>query len=209
MDKRLGRVEWGPHGERVRTSPENWAKPRRWNKTAAKTVARHRVFCASLADWLDNKVPQQWRFDLAQVIKDTPHLDWLLLTKRIENFADLNPWDSNLPKNVWIGITAEDQKNFDRRWEILKHIPAVVRFISYEPAIGQIANIFDRHRTATPDWIIMGGESGNHTRMMEPGWAYEMKRLCAEYEVPFFLKQMTDKAPIPADLLVRQFPQAR
>jgi len=130
-----------------------------------------------------------------------------LLTKRIENFADLNPWDFRLPKNVWIGVTAEDQKNFDRRWEILKRIPAVVRFISYEPAIGKITDIHDGYQTATPDWIIMGGESGSNTRMMEPDWAYEMKQLCAAYGVPFFMKQMTDKEPIPEDLLVRQFPQ--
>ena len=48
----------------------------------------------------------------------------------------------------------------------------------------------------------MGGESGSNTRMMEPDWAYEMKQLCAAYGVPFFMKQMTDKEPIPEDLLV-------
>jgi protein gp37 len=56
---------------------------------------------------------------------------------------------------------------------------------------------------------MMGGESGNHTRAMDPEWAYAMRRLCAQYEVPFFFKPMPDKAPIPADLLVRQFPETR
>jgi len=74
MDKRLGRVERGPHGERKRTSEANWLKPLQWDRAAAKAGVRHRVFCASLADWLDNKVPQQWRVDLAKVISDTPHL---------------------------------------------------------------------------------------------------------------------------------------
>src|ERR1700712_493898 len=81
MDKRLGRVEWGPHGERLRTSPANWAKPLQWDRAAAKAGVRHRVFCASLADWLDNKVPRRWRIDLAAIIRQTPNLDWLLLTK--------------------------------------------------------------------------------------------------------------------------------
>src|SRR5882762_11668772 len=51
MDHRFGRVEWGPHGERKRTADDNWRKPRRWAKDA--NGHRPRVFCASLADWLD------------------------------------------------------------------------------------------------------------------------------------------------------------
>jgi protein gp37 len=90
MDKRYGRVQWGPHGERVRTSPDNWKMPLRWAKKA--NGDRPRVFCASLADWLDNKAPRSWRDDLAQLIYDTPNLDWLMLTKRIENFDKLAPW---------------------------------------------------------------------------------------------------------------------
>ena len=59
LSKRYGWVEWGPHGERKRTSPQNWRKPFQWAKAA--NGDRPRVFCASLADWLDNQVPRQWR----------------------------------------------------------------------------------------------------------------------------------------------------
>jgi protein gp37 len=83
MDKRYGRVQWGPHGERKRTSEDNWKKPLAWAKRA--NGHRPRVFCASLADWLDNRVPLQWRSDLGRLIEATPELDWLLLTKRPEN----------------------------------------------------------------------------------------------------------------------------
>src|SRR5689334_3133757 len=55
MDHRYGRVEWGPHGTRVRTSDANWRKPIKWNADAKSTGVRAKVFCASLADWLDNK----------------------------------------------------------------------------------------------------------------------------------------------------------
>lgn len=48
--------------------------------------ARRRVFCASLADWLDNEVPIEWLVDLLDLIRLTPHLDWLLLSKRIGNW---------------------------------------------------------------------------------------------------------------------------
>src|SRR5262245_27292773 len=84
MDHRFHRVQWGPHGERKRTTPATWQGPRRLAREA--NGSRPRVFCASLSDWLDNKVPMQWRDDLAALIAATPELDWLLLTKRIENF---------------------------------------------------------------------------------------------------------------------------
>ena len=131
MDHRYGKVQWGPHGERKRTSAANWRMPYRWAKSA--DGSRPRVFCASLADWLDNQVPDQWREDLASVIHATPELDWLLLTKRPENFRKHAPasWRTNgLPSNVWLGTTCENQECFDRRWPIFAAIPAVVRFIS-------------------------------------------------------------------------------
>src|SRR6266478_3866547 len=78
MDHRYGKVEWGPHGERKRTSEANWRRPLAWAKKARKNVSPEkwwitppRVFCASLADWLDNQVPQQWRIDLALLIRAT------------------------------------------------------------------------------------------------------------------------------------------
>lgn len=87
MDKRYGKVKWGAGQPRVRTSEANWKLPLRWNREAENTGVRTRVFCASLADWLDDDgVPIEWLADLLALIKDTPHLDWLQLSKRPENF---------------------------------------------------------------------------------------------------------------------------
>jgi protein gp37 len=224
MDKRYGKVKWGPHGQRLRTSPANWCKPLQWDDAAQAAGFRHRVFCASLADWLDNQVQQQWRVDLAFLIADTPNLDWLLLTKRIENFAKLSPWPLPLhtggqlpfPKNVWLGVTAEDQLHFDKRWPILQRIPASVRFVSYEPALGPLdaraALEFETDNNGPVyhdlHWIICGGESGHGARQMNAEWARAIRDQCAEVGAAFFMKQMTGKAPIPADLMVRQFPKA-
>lgn len=206
LSKRYGWVEWGPHGERKRTSEANWRKPLQWAKAARRTGKRPRVFCASLADVWDNQVPVQWRRDLFNLIWETPELDWLLLTKRPENIgkmlwpaigeAELWPWD-----NVWLGFTAEDQERFDWRWERAKEIPAKVWFVSYEPALGPLFI-----RPHLPDWIICGGESGPGARQMNPAWARDLRDQCAASGVNFFMKQMTGKKPIPADLLVRQFP---
>lgn len=202
MDHRYGRVKWGPHGERQRTSDANWKKPLQWAKAAGKN--RPRVFCASLADVFDNQVPGMWRDDLWSVIDATPQMDWLLLTKRPENIASMLPADWGCGRNnVWLGTTCEDQKAFDRRWPILRETNAVVKFISYEPAIGPL-----RLGDARPSWIICGGESGSGARLMQPQWAYDLKAECEVGGVPFFMKQMTGKKPVPEDLMRREFPEA-
>jgi protein gp37 len=196
MDHRYGRVKWGPHGERKRTSWANWRKPLQWAKQA--TGSRPRVFCASLADVFDNKAPPDARDDLFTLIRNTPQMDWLLLTKRPENIRKM--WTETLP-NVWLGTTCEDQIHFDRRWPILREAKATIRFISYEPALGPLT-LGD----ARPDWIICGGESGPSARYMEPEWARNLRDECATKGVAFFMKQMTSKKPIPQDILIRQFP---
>ena len=97
MDHRYGKVEWGPHGERKRTSAGNWKKPLKWNAEAGSFKEKHghrpRVFCASLADVFDNKVPSVWREDLFPLIGECDQLDWLLLTKRPQNIAKMLPSD--------------------------------------------------------------------------------------------------------------------
>jgi protein gp37 len=197
MDHRYGRVQWGPHGERKRTSAANWRKPRQWAKAA--NGKRPRVFCASLADVFDNQVPGEWRSDLFDLIAATPELDWLLLTKRPENLVRMFPtgrWE-----NIWIGTTCEDQHHFDKRYPLIRGIRVPVHFVSYEPAIGPLSYLWGK-----PEWLICGGESGPSARMMDPAWARSVRDQCASSGVAFFMKQMTGKKPIPDDLLIRQFP---
>ena len=214
MDKRYHKVQWGPHGERKRTSAANWRHPLTWNKHFAAFQAEHgrrqRVFCSSLADVFDNAVPQEWQTDLFDLIRATPNLDWLLLTKRPENIRKAIqhsvgylagwPWE-----NVWLGTTCEDQAAYDRRWPILRDIPAKVRFISYEPAIGPLRL---RVGASQPDWVICGGESGPGYRDMPWEWAADIGGDCALRRIPFFMKQMAGKKPIPAAMMTREFPVA-
>ena len=178
LSKRTGRGEYKRGVPRVRTSAANWRKPLKWNKEAAEASCgycsfdeaegdliqqcnrhpRPKVFCASLADWLDDEVLIEWLADLLQLIHDTPNLDWLLLTKRPQNFrARLNQIvnstiDANhvgvrlafdwlhgiAPQNVWIGTTVEDQTRADQRIPELLNIPAKVRFLSCEPLLGPV-----------------------------------------------------------------------
>jgi len=84
----------------------------------------------------------------------------------------------------------------------LREVPAAVRFISYEPAIGPLKIIWGK-----PDWLICGGESGPGARDMDPAWARDARDQCGASGIAFFMKQMTRKAPIPDDLRIRQFPR--
>lgn len=148
FDKRRHVVQWGPNQPRKRTAASTWAQPLRWNNIAEAEGTRYRVFCASLADVFDNEVPDEWRLDLFRLIRDTPHLDWLLLTKRIgnagimlanvrlqaEEYIDPFPWP-----NVWLGATITSQAEADRDIPKLLAVPAAKRFLSMEPLLGPVS----------------------------------------------------------------------
>ena len=135
---------WGAGAPRRRTSPANWRKPLRWQADATRFLAEHgrrqRVFCASLADVFDNAVEDMWRAELANLISDTPDLDWLLLTKRIGNVEDMLQiaFDGATPSNVWLGATIVNQVEADRDIPKLLTAPAAKRFLSVEPLLGPI-----------------------------------------------------------------------
>lgn len=218
MDHRWNKVQWGPGKPRVRTSEAMWKKPIQWNAEAGKTGIRPRVFCASLADWLDPEVPIEWLADLLELISMTPHLDWLLLTKRPGFWWDRvdaalrfqlcsNPslsgleflsrvWlDGYVPNNVWIGTSVEDQETAEARISHLLNIPAKVRFLSCEPLLGPVDLASGAGVTYWDDpcagihWVICGGESGPNARPMHPDWARGLRDQCNEAGVSFFFKQ--------------------
>jgi protein gp37 len=110
------------------------------------------------------------------------------------------------PDNVWLGTTCEDQAAYDRRWPILRDIPAKVRFISYEPAIGPLRILGEDQHSKMPDWLICGGESGPGYRNMPLEWANDIGWICKANGIPFFMKQLAGKKPIPPGLMVREFP---
>lgn len=215
---------WGPHGERRRTSAANWRQPIKWNAAAEKAGVRARVFCASLADVFDNQVLAEWRADLWRLIDATPNLDWLLLTKRPQNAAEMmiaarravlgaNVADQHLAwpwPNVWVGVSVENQEEADRRIPDLLATPAAVRFLSCEPLLGPV-DLHLRRLRATPQetdaptdlhsvsdrihWVIVGGESGPNARPMHPDWARSLRDQCQAAGVPFFLKQWGEWVP--------------
>lgn len=155
---RWGIAEWG-NNPRHKTAPGNWAKPLNWNRQAEKDGKRRRVFCASLADVFDDhtSILQGWRDELFAMIRATPNLDWLLLSKRPENYEHLLPadWGKGY-KNVWLGVSIENQEMYDLRAKILSRTPAAMRFYSMESLLNYV--MMDPEYIV--DWIIIGGESG-------------------------------------------------
>lgn len=187
MDTRYGKVRWGAGEPRQRTSTGNWRLPRRWNREAEASGTRPFVFCASLADVFDNEVPEDWRRDLFKLIEETPHLIWLLLTKRIGNVMKMT--GGVLPANVAIGATMASQLEYDRDrmklWQVKQEAQPLFTFGSFEPMLGLV--LLDKH---APDWIIVGGESGQNARPMDLDWARSLKRQSAELGRIFNFKQV-------------------
>jgi len=182
---------WGPTAERQVASPDYWKKPLMWNKTALANGKRARVFCASMSDVFENRPAlQDARLRLWELIEATTMLDWLILTKRPENINAMVPWGTFLkpwPRHVWLGVSAENQQYAEQRIPVLLDIPARVRFVSYEPALGPIT--WDDRWTGL-HWVIVGGESGpDHRRNFDMTWARSARDWCQARQIAFFFKQ--------------------
>lgn len=196
----------------TRTSAANWKEPLKWNRRAEGAAQRPRVFCASLADVFDNRVNPRWRTDLWELIRETPNLDWLIVTKRIGNARDMLPpdWGDGWP-NVWLLSTIVNQQEADRDIPKLLDTPARVRGLSMEPLLDDVRlgsflqqspstafaaghvtpdmPAWTRIGSTALDWIICGGESGPRARPMHPEWARSLRDQCQTARVPFFFKQ--------------------
>lgn len=266
MDKRYGKVKWGPSGTRVKTSPQNWKVPLKWNREAQAAGVRYRVFCASLADvfedwggdilghrgdtlfacpncqhvdrdddvdgfcergdglWrcpacdaivtLRKATLDDLRTELFALIDATPHLDWLLLTKRPENIRKMlvphslervkghvsqNEGDGYLLRrrnNLWLGATVENQEYADQRIPALLECRDLspVLFLSCEPLLGPV-NVAQFLEGGRIDWVIAGGESGPNARPSHSDWFRSLRDQCAAAGVPFHFKQWGEWAP--------------
>lgn len=226
METRYKRAQWGPNTRRVRTGSSNWKKPLQWNASAKATGKRAKVFCASLSDVFEDH--PDWvepRRDLLNMIINTPHLDWLLLTKRPENvnqmieqatgFSESAMW-FHAAQNVWIGTSVEDQDAADKRIPELLKVPAKLHFLSCEPLLGPVDLspwmsyfgqrekaewLLHRWGSSNPiDWVIVGGESGQKARPMQIEWARSLRDQCQAAGVSFFMKQLGGVADKRHDL---------
>lgn len=218
LDKRVGGDHWGPGKPRRVMSDAHWNKPYKWDREA-KAAGETRFVFPSMCDPFDNEVDASARGEFFRLIERTPHLTWLLLTKRAGNVISMmrelecprvTPW----PKNAWLGATVINQTEVDR--DIPKLLDAKMAlsvskaFLSIEPMLGAISLVnipYKRewlsafNETAWPelgrvDWVICGGESGPKPRAMNPDWVASLRDQCAEAGVPFFFKQVGGRTPM-------------
>lgn len=201
---RTMKISWGAQQARKRTSTSNWQLPVRWNNLhdhfSVQHGRRRRVFCASLADVFDNRVDPQWRNDLWTLVRSTPNLDWLILTKRISNVVSMLPLDwGDGYGNVWLGISVVNQVEAERDIPKLLATSAKVRWLSMEPLLEAVTfdGLFSnpnnmRHSTNVLEelnWVVLGGESGVHARQLQTEWVETIRDQCSTVDVPFFFKQ--------------------
>lgn len=213
FDRRVGGDHWGKGVPRREFKDKHWSEPLAWDRAARAAGVQAKVFCASMADVMDDEAPEGGRERLWELIDATPNLIWQLLTKRPHRYLRYLPKEFKT-NNVWLGTTAENQEMFEAR---IHHLVAAsieigaTNFISYEPALGPLT--LDGWPNMQIDWLICGGESGPNRRPMEQAWADSIMSECKERGTAFFMKQMSALTPdkgkslIPEHLRIHQFPE--
>ena len=139
-------------------------------------------------DWCDKDAPPGALDDLWQLIRDTPMLDWQMLTKRATLIKDHLPpdWGEGYD-NVWLGVTVENMEYGYPRIRALEQIPAKVRFLSVEPLLEHLEHFY-RYLHCI-HWVIVGGESGPGFRPMPLEAAVMAVAECEHAGIPIWFKQ--------------------
>jgi len=208
-----------PDGFAPTLRPERLDQPLRWTRP-------RRVFVCSMADLFHDAVPDEYIARVFAVMAASPRHTFQVLTKRharlrallgSSRFVELVrttplveggdavphvPWP--LP-NVWVGVSAEDQRWADIRIPVLLDTPAAVRWVSAEPLLGPIDLAAPLRKWAGGQmvriadhlhWVVTGGESGPGARPLHPGWVREVRDRCHQAGVAFLHKQNGEYLPI-------------
>ncbi|GAB1352195.1 MAG TPA: phage Gp37/Gp68 family protein [Candidatus Rifleibacterium sp.] len=148
-----------------------------------KMRAPRQIFVNSMSDLFHEAVPLEFIQKVFATMNACPQHVFQVLTKRSTRLAELANslvWT----KNIWMGVTVEDDAN-KHRIKNLKNVPAAVRFISFEPLLSEIC-----HPDLTGiNWIIVGGESGPGARPIKKEWVESLQENARINHIPFFFKQ--------------------
>ena len=180
----------------MRSMPPTFNKPFSWKEPA-------KVFVCSWSDFFIEEA-DAWRKDAYDIMFKTPHLTYLLLTKRPENidarWIYLN--------NMWMGVTVESDHY---KWRIvsLRETKSKIKFISMEPLVGPVYDL----PLISIDWVIVGAESGPDRRPCKIKWVRDIVKQCKDTGVPVFVKQLHIDGKVsgnmgewPEDLRIQEFP---
>ena len=188
--------------DHILTAPLRWKKPRR-------------IFVNSMGDLFHEAIPDEWIDKVFAVMEGAYWHTYQVLTKRsarMRSYVSKRHCGASLPRQIWLGVSAEDQTRADERIPDLLDTPAAVRFVSAEPLLSAVDftsikvggdDSLYRANALTGDgfdgqllsWIIVGGESGPGARPMHPDWVRAIRDQCQAAGVPFFFKQWGQWAP--------------
>lgn len=170
-----GRIVWNGI---VREDWQALSIPLRWKKP-------RKIFVNSMSDLFHERVSDSFVKQVWQVMRQTPHHNYQILTKRPDRMAQfVKTQIADILPNVWLGTSVE---SFDviKRIDFLRDIPAAIRFISFEPLIGPVGKI----NLTNIHWAIVGGESGPKARPIHEEWIDDIYDQCLTYQTAFFFKQ--------------------
>lgn len=173
--KAMGNARYS-NGFQVTLHPDLLDQPLRWKKPSM-------IFVNSMGDMFHESIPLEYIQRVFATMTRASHHIFQVLTKRSSRMLELSP---SLPwaPNIWLGVTVESGK-YLYRVENLKETPAQTKFLSIEPMIGPVEGLI----LDGIDWVIVGGESGHHARLIEKEWAIAVRDTCTASDVPFFFKQ--------------------
>jgi protein gp37 len=180
-------------------------RPGWWHQEAYdkfKPLKGKKVFVCSMSDLFHEETPVRAISLVMEKINSHRDTIFMLLTKRPERmkyflgeraaeWKSALSWEYDIPlPNLWIGVTAENQPNADKRTKTLLQIPAAVRFVSVEPMLGPVSLVLRSPITGCVgnkiDWVICGGETGPGARPVHPDWVRALRDQCVDAGVPFF-----------------------
>ena len=168
-----GRAKWTG---KIRLDRAALAVPARWKRP-------RRIFVNSMSDLFHASVPADFVLEVWDVMASTPWHTYQILTKRPDRMAEITRNLTRLP-NVWLGTSVESA-DYLERIDQLRPVKAVVRFISFEPLLGSVAEA----NLKGIQWVIVGGESGPRARPMLEPWVDEIEARCRDAGTSFFFKQ--------------------
>ena len=174
------------------------------------------IFVNSMSDLFHESVSFEFIYEVITAIEFSPQHIFQILTKRPVTAMLFARWYKNkrkgwpLPRNIWLGVSVEDQKTADERIPTLLQVPAAVKWLSVEPMLGKInirkylqydcdcgiCNFCNGGKAPNMiDWVVVGGESGPNARPMHPDWARFIRDQCKAAGIPFFFKQWGEWFP--------------
>jgi protein gp37 len=168
-----------------------WGGPRFMPERLERPLRRRkptRYFLGSMTDLFQDGVEREWLDAVLDVVGRCPRHTFMALTKRPERMMRIF-WGERLPDNLWLGVTAENQRRANERVYALLQTPARVRFVSVEPMLEPV--FIGASWLAELEWVIAGPETGPGARECRAEWVEALAAECASSGVPFFDKRRT------------------